>query len=172
MRRFLVALTLVALLGLQACSDRKGKNYNKVNDDGVDFVNEAAESGAAEIKLSELAIKNSQNKEVTDFAKAIIADHSEEAKELKDIAEKGKFKATDTLNHDHNLHLTSLAGKTGIAFDKEYLQIMVHEHEQTIKFFKENSTNASAKLQAFTAKNLPKLEAHLKEANAICTGLK
>ncbi|WP_454802701.1 DUF4142 domain-containing protein [Mucilaginibacter phyllosphaerae] len=172
MRRSLITLTLVAVLALQACSDRKGKNYNKVNDDGKEFVNKASESGAAEIKLSELALKNSQNKEVTDFAKAIIADHTEEAKELTDIAEKGKFKTADSLSDEDNQHLTSLSTKTGVAFDKEYLQIIVHEHEQTIKFFKENSTNASPKLQAFTTKNLPKLEAHLIEANAICTGLK
>ncbi|GGG99757.1 DUF4142 domain-containing protein [Mucilaginibacter phyllosphaerae] len=172
MKRSLIVLTLFALLALQACSDRKGKNYNKVNDDGMAFVNEAAESGAAEISFSELALKNSKNNDVTDFAKAIIADHKQAAKELDDIAAKGKFKKVDSLSSEHKMHLASLTGKTGNAFDKEYLQIMVHDHEQSIKFFKDGSNNANPKLQAFAAKNLPRLQMHLKEANTICTGLK
>jgi putative membrane protein len=172
MKRFCIALTLVALLAVQACSDRKGRNFNKINDSGLTFVNAAAEVGAAEVKISQLALKNSKNDEVIKFAKMMIADHTDAGNELKNIAIDNNISANDSLNATHNQLLTSLAAKTGAGFDKEYIQAMVIDHEKAVEVFKEGSTNENAKLKDFAAKTLPKLEGHLKEANAICADLK
>ena len=49
---------------------------------------------------------------------------------------------------------------------------MVIDHEKAVEVFKEGSINANAKLKDFAAKTLPKLEGHLKEANALCADLK
>ena len=172
MKRFCVALTLVALLAVQACSDRKGRNFNKIDDNGLTFVNAAAEAGAAEVKISELALKNSKNEEVIKFAKMMIADHTDAGNELKRIAADSKIDANDSLSAAHNHVLTSLSAKTGVGFDKEYIQAMVIDHEKAVEVFKEGSINANAKLKDFAAKTLPKLEGHLKEANALCADLK
>jgi putative membrane protein len=172
-RTFYIALALVTLLVVQACNNKKAKNYNnisKTNEEGISFVKDALESGAAEIKVSQLALTNSQNAEVLAFAKMIIADHTDADAELKKIS--GSKAANDTLTVAHEHLLSSLSKKTGHEFDKEYTQAMVNDHENAIKIFKAGETNTDKKLKDFAGKTLPKLQEHLKQANEICLGLK
>lgn len=172
-RTFCITLTLVTLIFLQACNNRKAKNYNKIsraNEDGITFVKNALESGAAEIKVSQLALTNSKNPEVLEFAKMIIADHTSADVELKKIS--GSKATTDSLNSDHEQLLSSLSKKTGQDFDKEYMQAMVNDHENAILVFKAGETNSDKKLKDFADKTLPTLQQHLKQANAVCLGLK
>ncbi|RYU92098.1 DUF4142 domain-containing protein [Mucilaginibacter terrigena] len=172
-RTFGIALTLIVLVLTQACNNRKAKNYNKIsqaNEEGISFVQSALESGAAEIKVSQLALTNSKNAEVLEFAKMIIADHTNSDAELKKIS--GSKPVNDTITVAHEQLLASLAKKTGHEFDKEYMQVMVNDHENAIKVFKIGETNTDKKLKDFADKTLPKLQEHLKQANAICLGLK
>jgi putative membrane protein len=172
-RTLYIALTLVTLLIAQACNNRKAKNYNKINqanEEGISFVKNALESGAAEIQVSQLALTNSKNADVQAFAKMIIADHTEANAELKKIS--GSKVAGDSLTVAHHELLASLSKKTGKEFDKEYTQAMVNDHDKAIQIFKAGETNTDKKLKGFADKTLPKLQEHLIQANAICLGLK
>lgn len=172
-RTFGITLALVTLLIIQACNNKKAKNYNKIsqaNEEGISFVKNALESGAAEIKTSQLALTNSKNPEVQAFAKMIIADHTDADAELKKIS--GSKVTNDTLTVAHEQLLTSLSKKTGQEFDKEYMQAMVNDHENAILVFKMGEENTDKKLKNFADKTLPTLQNHLKQANAVCLGLK
>lgn len=172
-RTFYITLALVTLLVVQACNNKKAKNYNninKANEDGITFVKDALESGTAEIKVSQLALTNSKNDEVLAFAKMIIADHTDANAELKTIS--GSKVTGDSLSVAHQELLASLSKKTGQEFDKEYTQALVNDHDKAIQFFKIGETNTDKKLKDFADKTLPKLQEHLKKANAICLGLK
>jgi putative membrane protein len=172
-RTFCIALALVTLLVVQACNNKKAKNYNNIsnaNEEGLSFVKDALESGATEIKVSQLALTNSKNPEVLAFAKMIIADHTDADAELRKIS--GSKSVNDTLTVAHQHLVSSLTNKTGREFDKEYTQAMVNDHENAIKVFKAGETNTDKKLKGFADKTLPKLQEHLKQANAICLGLK
>lgn len=173
MRRFGVILVLVSVVGILACNNRKAKNYNNIkqsNEEGISFVKEALESGAAEIKLSQLALTNSKNPEMLEYAKQVIADHTDMDAELKKVS--GSKGNADSLNATHQTQLDSLNKKSGAAFDKMYIQAMVIDHENAIKVFKTGQTNSDKKLKDFADKNLSKLQQHLSQANNICTGLK
>ncbi|QHS56896.1 DUF4142 domain-containing protein [Mucilaginibacter sp. 14171R-50] len=172
-RTFYIALTLTALIFTQACNNRKAKNYNKINqanEEGISFVKSALESGAAEIKASQLALTNSKNPEVLEFAKMLIADHTNADAELKQIA--GSKTPNDTLTVAHQQLLSSLSKKTGQKFDKEYMQAMVNDHENAILVFKKGEDNIDKKLKSYADKTLPTLQDHLKKANSICLDLK
>ncbi|MBB5394724.1 DUF4142 domain-containing protein [Mucilaginibacter sp. AK015] len=172
-RTFYIALTLIAFVFTQACNNRKAKNYNKIsqaNEEGISFVKNALESGAAEIKVSQLALTNSKNTEVVEFAKMLIADHTNADAELKKIA--GSKVPPDTLSAAHQQLLGSLSKKTGKEFDKEYMQAMVNDHENAILVFKKGKDNTDEKLKSYADKTLPTLQDHLKKANAICLDLK
>jgi putative membrane protein len=172
-RLFYISLTLVALLTVQACNNRKAKNYNKINQtngEGITFVSSALESNTAEVKLSQLAVSNSKNAEVQSFAKTMITYHTEAGAELKKIS--GSKATTDSLSQAHVKLLTGLAAKKGSDFDKEYIQAMVIDHETAVNIFKAGQNNTDKKLKAFADKTLPKIQDHLKEANSLCTGLK
>jgi putative membrane protein len=172
-RAFCITLALVTLLVIQACNNKKAKNYNNINlanEEGISFVKDAIESGEAGIKASQLALTNSKNPEVLAFAKMIINDHTDADVELKKIA--GSKIINDTLTVAHEHLISSLAAKKGRDFDKEYMQAMVNDHENAIKVFKTGETNTDEKLKDFADKTLPKVQEHLKQANEICLGLK
>lgn len=173
-----IALTLVVLVSVQACNDnKKAKNYNektKVDEDGLKFITQGIKSGTAEVKLSQLAQKNSKNPDVINFAKMMITDHTNMGKELQGLADDQLVTGlkSDTLDVEHNKVLISLRTKTGTEFDKEYMQVMVADHEKAIQLFKQGAANQDNEVKKLAEKALPSLQSHLKQANSICTNLK
>ncbi|RFZ85002.1 DUF4142 domain-containing protein [Mucilaginibacter terrenus] len=171
-----IALLSCLIFSVYACNDqRKAKNYNEktqVDDQALPFLQKGIQSGNAEVKLSELALKNSQNVEIKQFAQMMINDHTQNGKELTDLASKRKVNIPDGIDTEHNRILTSLTTKTGADFDKEYMQVMVHDHEKAIGLFETVTDNTDKKINDLADKTLPKLREHLKEANAICAKLK
>ncbi|MBD1364594.1 DUF4142 domain-containing protein [Mucilaginibacter sp. ZT4R22] len=169
-----IAFILIVFITVSACNgDRKGRNFNKTIDaEAQNFITKGIEGGNAEIKLSELALKQSKNDAIVDYAKMMIAEHTDSGKELKDIAVDQSASVPDTLTKAHNQAMEALAKKTGNAFDKDYIQAMVEDHEQTIALFKTVTGNPNKKITDFADKTLPKLKEHLKKANDICLGLK
>jgi len=175
-----IALIFILFLSVQACKDRKGKNFNKTAKDTTtvaiadtsDFIYKGAEAGNAEVQLSQLALKNSKNDKIKAYANMIILDHTDAGNEFTILADDQKIKMPDSLNSAHGQLKTSLAKKTGFEFDKEYIQAMVTDHEKAIALFKTGAADKNAKISDFAAKMLPKLQAHLKEANTICAELK
>ena len=175
-KSFCIAITLVVLFAAQACNDtRKAKNFNDktlVDDTGISLIKNGVESGNAEVKLSRLAEKQSQNAKVVDFAKMMITDHTAMGDELKKLAADKKVNTSDTLTLEHMHLITSLSKKTGAEFDKEYMQAMVADHKRAIEVFKAAANNTDVTVNNFAGKNIPKLEGHLEEANKIFTSLK
>ena len=166
---------VIMLLLVQACQDRHGKNYNqqtKVDQDGLSFLQNGIEGGNTEIKASGIAITNSKNMRVINFAKMMVDDHTQANEELKKI-EKDKLVAEgDTINAEHHQKLTDLAKLNGGSFDKAYMQMMVDDHNSAIKLFTTASQNTDIEVRDFAAKTLPKLKMHLDSATAISASLK
>jgi putative membrane protein len=173
---FCIAITLMVLFAAQACNDtRRAKNYNDrtlVDDTGISLIKNGVESGNAEVKLSLLAERQSQNVKVIDFAKMMITDHTAVGNELKKIAANKKVNTSDTLTMEHLHLITSLSKKSGAEFDKEYMQAMVVDHKRAIEVFKAAANNTDASVNHFAGKTIPKLEGHLEEANKIFASLK
>jgi putative membrane protein len=143
-----------------------------IDAEAQNFITKGIEGGNAEIKLSELALKQSKNDAIIDYAKMMIAEHTDAGKELKNIAADQSASVPDTLTKAHNQAIEVLTKKTGNAFDKDYIQAMVEDHEQTIALFKTVTGNPNKKITDFADKTLPKLKEHLKKANEICLDLK
>jgi putative membrane protein len=169
-----IPFILIVFITASACNgDRKGRNFNKTIDaEAQNFITKGIEGGNAEVKLSELALKQSKNDAIIEYAKMMIAEHTDAGKKLKDIAADQSASVPDTLSKAHNLAIEALTKKTAGAFDKDYIQAMVEDHEQTIALFKTVTGNPNKKITDFADKTLPKLKEHLKKANDICLELK
>ncbi|HEK20930.1 DUF4142 domain-containing protein [Mucilaginibacter sp.] len=174
MRRFGAVLLLVMFLEILACNNRKGKNYNKsIDADAVTFVQAANEDALAEIKLSQLALQRTGDTAIISMAKAIVAHHNSAGADIKKLADKYHITLSDQLSTIHQQSLQSLEKMPkGEGFNKTYAQIMVNDHEKAIALFKNATNNTSGDIQDFAEETLPKLEAHFKVANTICTDLK
>jgi putative membrane protein len=66
-----------------------------------------------------------------------------------------------------------LMGLSGDAFDREYMNMMVKDHEKDVKEFEKASTKAKdPDVRAFAAKTLPTLREHLQQARDIQSRVK
>jgi putative membrane protein len=173
-----VSLITVAVLGvasMQSCTPSRARAYNartNVNANGLAFIKGAHEGGLTEIEASKIAEKNSTNKSVTDFAAMMIKDHSDAGVELDTIADHKYVFLKDTVNLEHRTILDSLAKKSGAAFDKAYIELMVKDHEAALELFEENTSSNYTDIADFAKKVKTKVEDHLKVAKEIQATLK
>ena len=166
-------LGIIILLSAQSCQDKRAKNYNKqLDQDGVVFIKTGIEGGLTEIKASGLAITNSNNQRVIGLAKMMIDDHSKAGDELKKIEADKKVDEKDTINTDHQQIIAELSKKSGAAFDKAYMQMMVSDHIAAVKLFTDGSHNMDTEISKFASVTLPTIQMHLDSANAVLTSLK
>ena len=169
-----LALMTMTLFFAEACQDKHAKNYNNSDIDttGALFIKTGIEGGLTEIKASGLAITNSNNQRVIGFAKMMIDDHTKAGDELKKIEGDKKVDTTDTINAEHQQVLNDLSKKSGAAFDKAYIQMMVADHTGAVKLFTDASHNTDSEISKFASETLPTIQMHLDSANAILTSLR
>ncbi|WP_184550282.1 DUF4142 domain-containing protein [Mucilaginibacter sp. FT3.2] len=169
-------LAFITLLSIQSCqSNKRANNYNKevlVNDSGMLFLENGNEASLAIVKASGLAISNSKNQKVIQFAKAMIDDHTLLSDELRKLEADNFVNDADTVNVAHQQAIAGLEQKKAADFDKAYIEMVVNEHAQEVVLFKNASANKSANVADFAQKTMPALQAHLDSAKMIMAGLK
>ncbi|WP_186461748.1 DUF4142 domain-containing protein [Mucilaginibacter pallidiroseus] len=165
----LIAATMLS--SFTACNrSRKSKNYNNVAaaDSTSAFLKSAVAFGNAEVKYGSIALQNSKNSSVRALAKMIIADQTDLLSNLHKLASKKGVNVNGTTSENEAYHLKSLSAKTASAFDKEYVQLAVTDHERAVKLFNTAQNDPDAEVSDFAAKYITQLQEHLKNANAIC----
>jgi putative membrane protein len=174
--KFLLALLVPVLYIAQGCDDaKKAKNYNQettVDQNALNFIDNAIDGGRTEIKLSTIAQRMSQNQEVTGFAKMMIDDHSKAITELKKIRKKELVNPDDMISPAHRKMIDSISKFTGSQFDKAYMEQMVIDHEKTVTLFNDASRDRNGTVQSFARKMLPTIQTHLNSAKTIDAYLK
>jgi putative membrane protein len=132
------------------------------------FVGAAAQVGAGEIKLSELALKQATNEEVKKYAQRMIKDHTDNNNKLKEIAREQNLTLPEGLNKEHQDTLNRLSGLKGGDFDKEYIKVMLADHQKVVALFENEAKNGKdPKWKAFAEMSLPTLRDHVKHAENV-----
>lgn len=148
--------------------DDPAANTNTTLDNNTrDFVVEAASGGMMEVELGQLAQQKATNQRVKDFGAMMVRDHNKANEDLK-AAVSGKLEVPATMQEKHMDHVNNLRDKTGTEFDKDYIKMMVDDHEKDIRKFEDiakESTDPAVKNFANNA--LPVLRTHLTEAKSI-----
>ncbi|MCU7492784.1 MAG: DUF4142 domain-containing protein [Ignavibacteria bacterium] len=146
-------------------SSRTGSTASSVNQE---FVSDAASGGMMEVELGTMAVQNASSQEVKDFGRRMIDDHSKANDELKSIAAKENIPVPAALKDENRDDVDKLSKLSGSDFDKEYIDMMVKDHQKDIKNFEDMAQNAqSPELKQFAQKTLPTLRQHLKMAQDI-----
>jgi putative membrane protein len=84
-----------------------------------------------EVAMGKMAEQNAQSEDVKSFGKRMVTDHSKANDELKSIASKKGFELP---SKEHSLKWTS---------DKDYMDMMVKDHEKDLAEFKEEASSGS-----------------------------
>ncbi len=168
-------LGLAIALSVQSCDNWKAKYLNEkslVDEPGMEFLKGSVEGGMTEIAASKLAVANSTNPEVVEFAKMMITDHSKANHALDSIKFDQYVTGKDTISDEHQVILDSLATKKGADFDKAYIAMMVKDHEGAVDLFTEASTDKNSHIHYFAENTLPTIKEHLEKAEELQKSLK
>src|SRR5213595_3938471 len=114
MRQTAITLALTFFSGAVAWAEPSGGDRH--------FVDEAAASGLAEVKLATLAMERAQAMEVKQFARKMLEDHSKANTELQGLAEKKSLTMPTALDARRQLIYDKLAKLGGGDFDREYMK--------------------------------------------------
>jgi putative membrane protein len=129
------------------------------------FVTKAAQGGAAEVKLGQLAADKASNQKVKDFGKRMVADHGKAGAQLSSIAKKKSLEAPSDMTSEDQALYNRLNGMSGSEFDKTYMEHMVKDHQKDItEFQQEADSGKDSDVKAFASKTLPTLRQHLQMA--------
>jgi putative membrane protein len=134
-----------------------------------DFVMKATGGGMMEIELGNIAQQNAASQRVKDFGAMMVRDHGKVNDELTSFASRRNLTLNkDSLMNLHKSHIESLKKKTGVAFDKAYMSMMVSDHKKDVaEFEKASKMCKDQECLAWAGKTLPTLQMHLDSAQAI-----
>jgi len=107
------------------------------------FVTKALEGGAAEVQLGQLAQEKSQSNDVKQFGQKMVNDHSQMAdKWLKPVAQKLGVSEPKGPSKKDKKEIAKLQALSGDDFDREYITMMVKDHQQDLKDFNDEAQAA------------------------------
>jgi putative membrane protein len=139
-----VAGLAVGMCGVAFAQDTKSADKS--------FIKDSSEGSLAEINYAKLALEKSKDPNVRKFAEKMIRDHEKLIESMKPFAVKYDVKPSGTPVMDHAKY-QELQLKSGIDFDRAYVEAMVKDHHDDLKMFidEENKT-ADPELKAAVAK--------------------
>lgn len=141
-------------------NDQKFDDSNRERD--ADFAVKAADGGMMEVALGRLAQTKGSTAEVRTFGGNMVTDHSAANAELKALAAQKNITLPDTLSQDKQDKYNDLAKKSGMDFDKAYIDFMVDDHKDDIdEFQKEADKGNDPELKNWASQKLPTLRHHL-----------
>jgi len=177
MNRQLVLLCFfaaLALSGLSACN--RGRSVEAARDAHSqavspaeqDFMMKATQANLVEIDTARSATQKSDNIDVREYANMIQSDHTGALANLADLMKDKNLPQPNTLPTDAKENIARMNGLTGPEFDREFVNLMVADHEKAVEMFRDQSTTTqNPDLKKYVEVVLPKLEMHLDKAQRL-----
>ncbi len=127
-----------------------------------EFVTKAAEGGAAEVQMAQLAQQKSSDASVKTFAQAMIDDHTPANAKLASIATSKGLTAPTEPSAAQQKMMAKLQGLDGAKFDHAYIAGQVKSHQTMLKLFEHEATNGKdTDLKAFAESTQPVIQKHI-----------
>ena len=128
------------------------------------FVNKASIGNQFEIDSSRLALQNSKNSDVKQFAQEMVDDHTQLGNQLVSVlsASNADMPVPDNkLDAKHQKVLDRLQNASTTNFDMQYIMAQVDAHNEAISLFKDYSVHGdNPALKDFATQSLPMLQKH------------
>jgi putative membrane protein len=147
-------------------SESKSKSDNKAKGDKLSsgdkaFMKDAAEGGMMEVAMGRVAEKNASDSQVKNFGAQMVKDHGKANNELKGLAKQENVE----------LPADKEAGKW--KSDKDYMDMMVKDHEKDLAAFEKQAKEGSdPDVKTFASKTAKVVRKHLDMAKEIDGKLK
>jgi len=154
-------VTLGLGLGVGWAQTSSESKSSTVSEKDKKFMRKAAKGGMMEVAMGRMAEQNAQSDDVKSFGKRMVTDHGKANDELKSIAAQ------------KNVHLPSKEPNEKWSSDKEYIDMMVKDHEKDLAEFKEEANSGSdADVKKFADDTAKMIQEHLDLAKETQSKLK
>jgi putative membrane protein len=130
------------------------------------FLKKAIEGNYAEVRMGELAQKNSQRDDVKAFGQTLVNDHDAANQKAIDAAKSMNINPPTGPNAKQEAEYDKMSKMTGAKFDKMFASHMVSDHEKDIAEYKKESRMKNAAGE-YAAAEIPTLEKHLDAAKSL-----
>lgn len=138
---------------------------NKELEKASDFVVKAADAGMAEVQLGKLAAERATKPEVKKFAQTMVEEHTRANDELKALAQQQNIVVPASISEENQDKMNKLQEKQGEEFDKEYIDMMVKDHEKVVDMFEKQAENGDVpEISEWASNKVPALRHHLEMA--------
>lgn len=157
-----------------ACNDDDDDNATKksLNTTDETFVVSAARSNKAEIDMGNVAATKATDSLVKTFAQKMVDEHTTAQNELQDIADdfSGVDWPDDLDQNQASMKAQLDSTDAGFSFDTLYLNTQIRLHESAVSTFQTaTTTTTESRVKSYATKYLPKIQAHLDEADSLQT---
>jgi len=167
----LSVLLSITLFGCQ----RSGENVqaardNKtvLSDSDKNFLMKAEKDNIAEQEIGRFAAEKTQNKDVKDYAQMLVDDHTKALNDLVDLMNKKGMAQPNGLPKVEHDAMNKLNGLSGADFDREFINMMVEDHQKAVSEFRQEKDMAQDKdVKSYADNVLPVLEKHLQKAQEL-----
>jgi len=149
------SLLLILTITLNSCNTSEPIEYNEVSQENNDsqfdnakesdaqFLVTVAQINLEEIQLGQLAQTNALMSHVKELGNRMATEHAKAQSDLQTLAAKKLITLPTTLSNKGMDANNKLMDKNGKDFDKEYSEMMVNGHKDTLDKFQKASIEAS-----------------------------
>jgi putative membrane protein len=131
------------------------------------FIMKAAQGGMTEVDAGKMAQEKGSSQDVKDFGAMMVKDHTQNDEDLTALAKTKGVETPSTLDSMHQKMVDSLSSKSGPAFDKAYINMMVKGHTNMLMLMKKEESSSDSDLKGFATKTSDTVQMHLTKAKDI-----
>ena len=131
------------------------------------FLKTAIEGDNSEVQLGLMAEKTGASQAVKSFGQTLEGDHAKARIDAVKLADQMGMKAPSALSAEAAQEMSKLKGLSGAAFDQEFADYMVKDHEKDISEYKSEAESGDGPVARFARMSIPTLEKHLHLAESI-----
>jgi putative membrane protein len=133
-----------------------------------EFLRMAENDNIKERNMGRIALQKSGNPEVREYAQMLVDDHTKALKQLVDLMEAKGMRQPENLPEVKHEALTRLNGLSGAEFDREFVRLMIEDHEKAVAAFRSEQHSArDGAVRDYASRVLPVLEKHLNKAREL-----
>jgi putative membrane protein len=126
------------------------------------FLRVAASANLMEVTLGRVAQSRASDTRVKDFGERMVSDHGALQQQVTTLTSTNGIGFTPTLDAQQQQEVNRLQRLSGSEFDREYITMMVQNHQNDVSKFEDASRDAdSPRVRELAAKALPTLQYHL-----------
>jgi len=135
------------------------------DNDSANFLKAAIQGDNSEIMLGKMAVNNpTASPAVKRYGQLLIKDHTEHLQKAQALAQANGIKPPDGPTMGADTESAKLHLLKGDAFDKEFTQYMMSDHQKDIGDFKKEAARSDGDISKFAQESLPTLRKHLDQA--------